>query len=171
MALSCQLHGYLGFMSFSWHFLSRESAIKVPWNCFELCLVESLIFMALSFKPWNCQALSWHLHGRFMAWRCHENDMNMTWTWYSGFGKFSWQIRSTFIALSTKTEFQTVQVHGMFVAPSPKNCFKNCHNWFLSCLCLSICRQRFFDTIFTDCSRKRPRRVPSKKASSLKTVF
>ena len=61
--------------------------------------------------------------------------MKMPWIWYSGFGNCSWQIHGTF----NQTEFQTVQVHGMFMALSPKNYFKNSHNWFYHvCVCLFV---------------------------------
>ena len=121
MALSCQLHGYLGFMSLSWHFLSRESAMKVPWNCHETVLSSVWLKVWSLWHFLSNPQIVRHFHGTCMADSWHEGAMKMIWIWHehdtvalaSFHGRFvalslhfqpnrvpnsagSWHVRSTF---------------------------------------------------------------------------
>ena len=169
MALSCQLHSYVGPIADSCHFhgsfmaLSHASltwvqSAKIYWKSYPksrcFCLI-SASFLAICLIHVGFMALSWNFHGTFMA-------LSSFW-FLLFFQTVSWHLHGRFMADSW-------HFHGAFMALSwhfplwacldlPWKCHEsakprwNLHVRFMSicvCLFLSVCRQCFFDVIFID---------------------
>ena len=128
MALSCQLHSYVGFIADSCHFhgsfmalshtsLTWAQSAKIYWKSYPksrcwlsiwfFCLI-SASFLAICQIHVGFMALSWHFHGAFF--------LLIFIVFPNSFMALAWQIHGTFMALSWR-------FHGTFLALSPLGMF------------------------------------------------